>query len=118
MAIFGREEHVDFQILNDSLVSREHFGIECDENGNYVVIDLGSSNGTFLNGKKLDPNEVTILKDGDKIKIGRMNLEYKLHIEKTKTSDILTQVTAEYKRGKGYNTIMSEIIDSAKKRNK
>lgn len=118
MAIFGREEHVDFQILSDSLVSREHFGIERDENGNFVIIDLGSSNGTFLNGNKLEANEVTILKNGDKITIGRMNLEYRQRAEKTNTTDILSQVTAEYQKGKGYNTIMSEIISATKNKKK
>ncbi len=115
MAIFGREDHVDFQIVKDSLVSREHFGVERDDNGNFVIIDLGSSNGTFLNDKKLEPNEVTPLKEGDRIKIGRMNLEYRLRAEKSTSSEILQQVTAEYKKGKGYNTIMREILGEKKK---
>ncbi|HPN84758.1 MAG TPA: FHA domain-containing protein [Victivallales bacterium] len=116
MAIFGREDHVDFQVIKDSLISREHFGIEKDDNDDFVIIDLGSSNGTSLNGEKLPPNEVVPLKDGDIIKFGRMELTYAIKAKKNTTSEILNQVTTEYRKGKGYNTIMREIIGKNKKK--
>lgn len=118
MTIFGREDHVDFQIVKDSLVSREHCEIGKDEDGNYIIVDLGSSNGTYLNDKKLAPNDVVILKNGDKFKIGLMLFNYNLKITKDRTSEILRQVTAEYQQGKGYNTIMREIVGDKKNRSK
>ncbi len=114
MAIFGREEHVDFQIVKDSLISREHFGIDKDENGTFIIIDLGSSNGTFLNDVKLEANAVTPLKDGDKIRAGHLNVVFRPKPAKKDTTEIVKQISAEYEKGKGFKTIMCEIIGETK----
>lgn len=118
LIVFGREEHVDFQILEDSLVSREHFGIEQDESGNFVIIDLGSSNGTFLNGRKLEPNSIRILKNGDTIKAGRMSFKFENNHPQnpttTHTAEPIKKVIEELKKGRGFKTIMSEIINETK----
>lgn len=109
--IFGRGEHVDFQIQEDSLISREHFEIEKDEKGNFIVIDLGASNGTFLNNRMLEANSLRILKDRDKISAGRMVFTF--HVNRPpipKKMNALAQVTNDLNRGKGYNTILSELI--------
>lgn len=51
--------------VNDNRVSRKH--IEMIIAGDHVVLqDLGSTNGTFVNGKKVDQH---VLADGDKIQI-------------------------------------------------
>jgi hypothetical protein len=47
-------------------VSRRHAEIVCTENG-YVVKDLGSPNGTFVNGEKVTEHR---LQDGDRIALG------------------------------------------------
>jgi serine/threonine protein kinase len=53
--------------LTDTMVSRRHFEIH-EEKGVYVLHDLKSSNGTFLNDKPVkEPMTLTI---GDKIQIG------------------------------------------------
>jgi pSer/pThr/pTyr-binding forkhead associated (FHA) protein len=53
-------------VLFDRKVSRRHTKIAWSDN-NYSIIDLGSSNGTFLNGEQItDP---TPLKNGDQIMI-------------------------------------------------
>jgi len=115
MSVFGREEHVDFQIRNDSLVSREHFSIEKDRYG-FSIIELGASNGTFLNDKRLEANSIVLLKDGDKIRAGkqefifRLNVATKMENTKSAMSDVLKQMS----QGKGYDTIMSEILGKPK----
>ncbi|MFQ5545382.1 MAG: FHA domain-containing protein, partial [Acidiferrobacterales bacterium] len=48
-------------------VSRRHALVTIDEKGNAIVEDLGSSNGTSVNGARIQRQE---LKDGDKIQIG------------------------------------------------
>lgn len=79
MTIFGREEHVDFQIMTDAGISREHFAIEKDETtGKMLLIDLGSNNGTFLNGKKLS-NDTVPISEGDVIKAGNQVFYYFTH---------------------------------------
>ncbi len=37
----------------DRLVSKEHCLIFLDQNGNFVIRDLGSQNGTFVNNQRL-----------------------------------------------------------------
>ncbi|MCX8157859.1 MAG: DUF4388 domain-containing protein [Verrucomicrobiae bacterium] len=62
----GRSRDADIRI-EDDLVSRRHTKITCT-GGQYVVEDLGSKNGTFLNGEKI--GGPTILKAGDYLRIG------------------------------------------------
>ena len=56
---------------NSDLVSREHAEFQvADET--VVVLDLGSRNGTEVNGKKLAANTPATLKNGDLVKIGTL----------------------------------------------
>jgi adenylate cyclase len=54
--------------LADRLVSKEHCLIFLDQNGNYVIRDLGSQNGTFVNSRQLSGEGM--LRDGDHITLG------------------------------------------------
>lgn len=53
--------------VNDSEVSRRHAQVRKDDAG-YLLIDLGSSNGSFVNGEKIAEHR---LKSGDRVQIGR-----------------------------------------------
>lgn len=113
--VFGREDHVNFQICNDSRISREHFTIQKDEKNGFVIIDLGSSNGTYLNDKKIESNATVILKDGDKIRAGHHSFGYLVNIVKENHEEAVSDVLKQMKNGKGYNTIMCEILGTSKK---
>ncbi len=63
--MIGRSERADVRVLDDG-ISREHAAIERD-GGKLVLVDLGSTNGTFCNGTKVPRHE---LNDGDKVSIG------------------------------------------------
>lgn len=69
----GRDPACDvrFDAQRDDLVSRHHCGIEWDHSRPriYVLTDLLSSNGTFLNGARVE--EPVQLNDGDVIEFGR-----------------------------------------------
>jgi hypothetical protein len=54
-------------------VSRRHAMIRPGENG-YVIIDLNSSNGTWLNGKILVPTQPYDLPSGGLVQLGRLKL--------------------------------------------
>lgn len=58
-------------------VSREHVSIF--ERGRDVLVeDMGSTNGTLLNGNRLDPYMPEILKDGDQLQLGKLLIEVRL----------------------------------------
>ena len=63
-------------IITDNAVSEKHCEISLESNRFYIA-DLGSSNGTFLNGEKI--HSATEIKTGCKLKIGRS--EYRLTVE-------------------------------------
>jgi hypothetical protein len=67
----GREEERDVVIDNPS-VSRTHAEIRLSEDGTWILEDLGSSNGTFLHGDRIDGPRP--LKLGDEIGFGKFSL--------------------------------------------
>jgi hypothetical protein len=54
-------------------ISRRHATIRQMENG-YEIVDLGSTNGTWLNGQRLVPYKNYPLKNGSQLRMGRMHL--------------------------------------------
>ncbi len=72
--VIGRDEACPIQIVDD-LVSRRHLEIRRDGSGPaYGAIDQESSNGTYLNDRRI--TGWTSLRDGDVIRIGRTELLY------------------------------------------
>ena len=65
------EEGMSYFKAGDVSASRVHCEIENQE-ACYVVRDMGSSNGTFVNGLRVTDDR--ILDDGDIITIGRTNI--------------------------------------------
>jgi hypothetical protein len=63
--LFGRDEKCDV-VIAERQVSRHHACIRLEDE-RYVLEDLGSKNGTFVNGQEL--HEPTVLQDGDEIQI-------------------------------------------------
>jgi len=60
-------------------VSRLHAVIKRDE-GRVIIMDLGSSNGTYLNGRRLNPHTEEGLKHGDVVALGKMKIQVLLRI--------------------------------------
>ena len=74
----GRTAEADL-VFHDEQISRRHASISCDtSNGTYLIADLGSTNGTFLNDR---PVTQDALKDGDKIFVGTTILKFVLQDE-------------------------------------
>lgn len=69
--IIGRGEGAHLRPSSD-LVSRHHCGISVSD-GQVIVEDLGSRNGTFVNGEQLKAAHTA--RSGDTIRIGRLQFE-------------------------------------------
>ncbi|NLF74089.1 MAG: FHA domain-containing protein [Chloroflexi bacterium] len=52
-------------------VSRRHASIRRGEN-TLMLVDLGSANGTHLNGQRLTPDQPRVLRDGDEVRMGKL----------------------------------------------
>ena len=53
------------------MVSKDHAYLEIPETGGICsLVDVGSKNGTLLNGDEIDPNKTYPLRDGDEISFG------------------------------------------------
>jgi diguanylate cyclase (GGDEF)-like protein len=65
----GRAPDNTYQ-LSDISVSRYHATLAVDAHGAVRLTDLGSTNGTFLNGRRLACHAPVRVKDGDRIQLG------------------------------------------------
>jgi Protein of unknown function (DUF3662)/FHA domain len=70
----GRSRQSDI-VVDDPNVSRQHAEIR-PRGGSWVLTDLGSTNGSILNGRRIDGPEV--LKPGDQIEIGTSAMTFEL----------------------------------------
>ena len=71
--IVGRGKDCDI-IINSMFLSLEHFQIWCDK-GEWYIADMGSKNGTYLNGSRL--RKVKPVYDGDEIGFGELQFIFK-----------------------------------------
>jgi pSer/pThr/pTyr-binding forkhead associated (FHA) protein len=67
----GRTARADF-ILDAALVSRVHCRLTADKSDQLVIEDLGSTNGTLVNGARVERH---VLKPGDIVTIGRVEFD-------------------------------------------
>jgi len=76
ITVLGRDNTADV-ILDDPGISRRHTEIRVTSDGPHLVAsirDLGSTNGTFLNGERITSQRLT---DGDRVSVGRTTLIYR-----------------------------------------
>ena len=70
----GRAQENRF-VIDREAVSRHHAEIRCSGLDRYVIVDLGSANGTWLNGRRVSAHRE--LKEGDEIVIGELLMVYR-----------------------------------------
>lgn len=85
-------------VVNDPTVSSTH-AIVLVRDGGYSIVDLGSSNGTFINGNR-QGGEAYTLQHGDKIQLGNVMLTFRNPAETTenKTARLSLEALEEVRR--------------------
>jgi pSer/pThr/pTyr-binding forkhead associated (FHA) protein len=91
-------------VLNDPTVSGTHAALLARDGG-YGIVDLGSSNGTFVNGTRLT-TEAWTLQHGDKIQLGKVLLTFRNPAEtvENKTARLSLEALEEIRRRTGLAT--------------
>jgi FHA domain len=73
--LVGRSSTCAIALLNAS-VSRRHAVLGHDPKSGFYITDVGSSNGTWVNGHQLMPMERYLLQDGDLVRLGKVRVEF------------------------------------------
>lgn len=76
-SIGKQRQKVDFCIPDNNSVSRVHAVITC-KGGMYYISDQNSTNYTYVNGNKVNPNQEVKLNSGDKIRLADDEFEFRL----------------------------------------
>ena len=77
-AIIGRRGSYAQAFAGQGYVSGNHARLQYNASGQFEVVDLGSTNGTFVNGRQLAPNMPRVVNVGDIVKFA--NLEFAVQI--------------------------------------
>ncbi|MGJ3249674.1 MAG: FHA domain-containing protein [Elainellaceae cyanobacterium] len=83
----GRDPKQVVMPISDSRLSRCHAVIRYADDQNFYITDLGSSNGTFVNGERVRP--CFRLRDGDRIRLGTLTFNFYI-CHKTKSLDAIS----------------------------
>jgi len=67
--IVGRGADCDVVLPGDETVSRRHLRLDLQD-GHWSVTDLGSRNGTFVNGRRIAADATRVLTDDDRVLVG------------------------------------------------
>ncbi|MFZ5471382.1 MAG: diguanylate cyclase [Myxococcota bacterium] len=97
--VLGRSSDATVQVEDDG-ISRKHCKVILGPNGHFQLVDLGSTNGTYLNGIRVS---MATLQDGDKIQIGsntvlkfslqdQLEEQYQRAVYESATRDGLTRI--------------------------
>ena len=116
--VMGRDPEVELP-LRDGSASRRHCQVERDDaNGNFLLRDLGSTNGTHVNGKRVEGTWQ--LNEGDKIFLGasivkftytdELDVEYMAKVDNMVSTDALTGLLSRRK----FDAAFRAAIDSAR----
>lgn len=105
----GRGLNVDLTI-QDRLSSRLHCAIELKDNA-WHISDLKSRNGTFVNGERIQEARLNV---GDRIRIGETVLVCERAAVKG-AETVIRELKDEMDSGKGFKTMLIEIVGNGKK---
>ena len=88
--VLGRSSSSALCFADDTGLSRSHMQFELTPNG-WAVRDMGSKNGTVLNGNKMGPDPV-LLNTGDRVSAGHLIIEFNAAPRVSKTANTVVFV--------------------------
>src|ERR1041385_7941196 len=100
----GRDEKSD-AILTDTDVSRKHAMLQRTQDDKYYLSDLGSINGTNLNGTRI--SRPTIVKTGDRISIGDYHFVF---FQETPGVPLLDSTHGDITRARFQDVLISVVV--------
>jgi len=109
----GRSPECVLQIVDDPELSRVHCSVARQSDETFVVLDEQATNGTFLNEQRVE-GEPVLLKDEDVIRIGQTELVFRAR-DVGRTTMLFSEVADQMEKGKGFHTIMHEIVEGKDK---
>ena len=84
----GPENRPDVAVVPmDKKMSRKHAAIRKKGKTGFTLRDIGSMNGVYLNGEKLEPDEEMYLSDGDTIRLGDTQFRVNIAEQSVKTTN-------------------------------
>jgi pSer/pThr/pTyr-binding forkhead associated (FHA) protein len=63
--------------LNDKSVSKIHAALVMSREGTLMVADTGSTNGTYINGRRIAYGEARQIEDGDVVGFGNIEVRFR-----------------------------------------
>jgi len=110
--IVGRDSGSDI-VIDDIEISRNHLVIT-KEGKSFQIEDLNSTNGTFLNGKKLE--KPTLLKNGDLISLGENHFLEFVYERTDEVPEPFQMDSAEHLKASQDEEVIAKVEDSKKER--
>jgi len=90
----GRRADNDIALSFDGFISGRHCNIVLESDGCFIE-DVGSRNGTFVNGERVEPRQSRELADGDEILLGKTTLRLSLELPEGEGIELVPQKPAE-----------------------
>ena len=112
--VIGRGEGCEVR-LPDPSVSHRHASLR-QRGSDYIVLDEGSTNGTFAGGVRLSPQAPRVIRSGDLLRVGRVWLEVRIeHAIPTKNAPLATRemalaLVAEALAAEGSKTVPRVLV--------
>lgn len=72
--------HDNALVIEDSTVSSVHAAFTLSATATLYITDLGSSNGTFVNGVQIAMGDKTIVRDGDQLRFGEVEVTLEIRV--------------------------------------
>jgi hypothetical protein len=89
----GRTKENDI-FINDPSVSKLHASLALDENGTLLVADTGSTNGTFINGRRIPYGKAEVLSESDKLMFGTVEVAIRHTARSSQETEVLPSTAA------------------------